>query len=178
MRNNIFLDTGILVFGIQKNGRNNQEHMVKRAEAFFEKIDQDKDCYPMISAIVLSELLINVPPEEHNKVLAEVEKLFKIKTFDTKSAIIAAQILHEKTIRDGKSLTELCRENGISRDHLKIDCMIIANAKSNNATVLYTEDKQAIKFSEGIVPTASLPEILQQKSLLDGYESEGDDDSE
>lgn len=170
MKKNIFLDTQILVFGIQKNGRNSQGHMVKRAEALFEKFDQEKSLSPMISSIVLAELLLKVPPEEHDKVLTEVDKYFKISSFDTKSALLSARILYEKTEGSGKSLNELCKEENGSRDHLKIDSMITANAKSNNAVVLYSEDHHIKKFAEGIVSTSSLPTDPQQLSWLENIE--------
>ncbi len=54
-------------------------------------------------------------------------------------------------------LKKIAKEEGVSREKMKVDHLILACALVNGAKTIYTHDEKLSKFSEGLIGVKSLP---------------------
>jgi predicted nucleic acid-binding protein len=147
----ICLDTHILIWGIKGESNPEQTQMVRSAKKFLYDLQQQKEVQVMIPAVVVGELLMPIPIEQHAHFIKLLGKSFQIPPFDVAAARIFAEIWQsKKSIRQ-----ELNGEMG--REHMKVDCQIVAIAKVNKAECIYSYDHGLTKFSDGYVPIKQLP---------------------
>jgi predicted nucleic acid-binding protein len=123
----------------------------------------------MVPTPVLSELLVKVGPDKA-KVLSEIHGAyaFKVEPFDTRAAIEVAH-LTDSDLQSGKRLS-----GAQTYAKVKYDRQIIAIAKVNGITTIYSDDggvaKRAVANGMQCVSTADLPlppEDPQQQFALD-----------
>lgn len=110
----------------------------------------------LIPAPVLSEILVGSGSDK-SAILKEFESTysFKIEPFDTRAAVEVAY-LTDTDLASGRRL-----EAGETRAKVKYDRQIIAIAKVNNATVIYSDDIKLGKTARAsgitVIKTSDLP---------------------
>ena len=123
----VCIDTNILIWGIKKQATEGQENKIDQAERFLKHLDS-KGNDIIVPSLVVAELLMNIPNEQKGILLNKISKSFRIVAFDTISATLYSTIWFDLN-RDNK---ELINKSQL-KNEMKIDCMIIAIAKTNNA---------------------------------------------
>jgi predicted nucleic acid-binding protein len=160
MEKTAFIDTNILIWGIKGELTSGQdESKVHRAKNLLKQLDQS-NCAVMISSIVLAEILVRVPPEEHTAVMNAINEGFQIRSFDYPSALICSRLWNKK-------LDQRKEDPDCSKNHMKVDLMIAANAISEKADVIFSEDKHISNAVQGMIRCKSLPTISEQPSFFD-----------
>ena len=100
----------------------------------------EKKATIIVPTIIVAELLIPLPAEEHGNFLGQLEKYFFCPPFDLRACGLAAELwIKHRSQPEG---------DRINRVTLKADVMIIATAKSAGATVFYSHDKKCRKLAE------------------------------
>lgn len=159
----VCLDTHILIWGIQQVANPAQEDMISKAKFFFDLLDKGAHKV-IIPTPVLFEFLTGIPIANHEKVLATFAEHFRIVSFDTRAAKIAADLL------SGALLQNSAGEFG-GKNKLKMDCQIVAIALSNRAKVIYSYDPDLSKLAKDKIFVREMPEIAQQGSLFEELEN-------
>jgi len=160
----VCFDTQVVIWGIKKFASPGQENMIVKAEALIADCDEKKHQI-IIPALVLGELLMAVPLEEHPAFISSMYKKLRIIPFDVKAAALFAKMWLKWS--ETKSYPDTLDGNRPSRDKIKIDYMIAATAKANNAQCIYTEDPGLKKFAEEYIRVESLPAAMVQTSVLE-----------
>ncbi len=148
----VCLDSMICVWAIKKQANDNQKHHLDNAEYLLELIDENK-WKVIIPTVVIAEILMVEPEEKYQEYLETINKSFIVAEFDVRAATKYSQILN-KNLPD---LKKIAKEEGVSRDKMKVDHLILACALVNGAKVIYTHDEKLSRFSEGLIVARSLP---------------------
>lgn len=161
----VCLDTHILIWGIKEESEPGQKDMIPKAKAFLKWLE-DKKIKVLIPSVVVAELLMRVPSEEHGKVIDFFQRKFITPPFDTVAACCFANIWRKKT--DEKTIKELIDNLSITREKIKIDLQIIAIAVTRRASCIYSYDKAMPKLAEGYISVKEIPSeaYVQQLPLL------------
>jgi hypothetical protein len=149
----------VLAWGLKRIASPGQEHFVSRTEALFRAFDEEK-ALVMIPAPALAEAMIGLPESEQTFFAEEIQKRFFVAPFEAKAAIWAKNKATNGQVR---------KDLGITKAHMKFDFQIIAIAKANDATCIYSHDAQdMIVFAAGIVEIRDIPvgEPIQQTLAL------------
>jgi predicted nucleic acid-binding protein len=150
----VFLDTHILIWSIKEEATLGQEQMIPKAKKLLDDILKSQS-RAVISSIVVSEFLTNIPSSSMLANLQKIQETFMVVPFDVKSALMCAKIWQEN--QDSKLISDL-KELGVSNRKLKADCMIVASAVAYKANCIYSHDKYFKKFAEGFIPVFRLDE--------------------
>ncbi len=153
----IAIDTMTLIWGIRKDGPDEQQ---KRAKFLFQKLEEEK-AQVIVPAIVVAEYLVPVRQDERDRVAALLGESFRVVPFDIRCTVLAAQIFGQ--FKKGKASKTVG-----GRDLLKADAMIVASAKAAGASVFYTDDKRCRKMAGSVMEARGLPDI---PSNLFGYKA-------
>jgi predicted nucleic acid-binding protein len=94
----------------------------------------EKKTQIIIPTIVLSEFLYPIPPDEHGKFIATLQKKCFLAPFDLAACSLASKLLQQHR--------GLPRDQQIQRIVLKSDVMIVAAAKVAGASVFYSHDEK------------------------------------
>lgn len=160
----VCFDTHVVIWGIKKVASPDQENMIPKAEGLIAECNEKKHQI-IIPALVLGELLMAIPPEEHSGFLSLISRKLRIIPFDAKAAAIFAKMW--RNWADKKKYFDTLDGNHASREKIKIDYMIAATAKANNAECIYSEDPLMKKFAEDYIRVENLPAAISQTSMLD-----------
>ena len=76
--------------------------------------------------------------------------------FNTLCAVIYANLLHDK-FNNLKQFAHMIM--GLGREKMKADFMVVATALAYNANVIYSNDKEVISYSKGLIPANNLPKL-------------------
>lgn len=155
------IDTQICVWGIKRQASKGQEEMIQRAEQFFDWVDTNKHQI-LIPSIVIAEMLSGEPVENHPKFMEIIESNFMVAQFDTRAASRYAQIMSIKF----EDLKRLAIDNGIRREKMKLDQLIMVCALVNGASSIYTNDSGLKNFSDGLIDVKELPPLLAKQADL------------
>lgn len=158
----VCLDTHILIWGIKGESTPGQEPMVEKAINFLRWLDETK-AKVMIPTIVISELLLPVPPAEHSAFLQVIQNKFIVAPFDILGAQALARIWQDKK-GDG-TIERLKIVPGLTRAQMRADCQIVATALVNRAECIFTYDDNIDKFACGTIRTERMPEIGVQSQI-------------
>lgn len=158
----ICLDSHILIWGIKGECKPGEERMIAQAKKFLQWLDEEKKNI-IIPSIVISELLLPVPVDEHSKLLNLIQKKFIVSSFDSLAAQAFVRIWQEKK-KDG-SVERLKRDYKLTRSHLKVDCLIVAIAFANKVDCIYSHDEDMQKFAEGFVSVKPMQTFPIQRSF-------------
>ncbi|WP_353571955.1 PIN domain-containing protein [Candidatus Albibeggiatoa sp. nov. BB20] len=157
----VCLDTHILIWGVEQTARNTQQDMIERTIQFIDSLPAQK-IKPIIPSVVLSEFLMPIPYEKKGLYLDSINQKLKVVPYDTIAAIEFVNIWQSK--QDEKIIKKL-REQGISKNHLKIDCMIVATAITRRASCIYSHDKGLKNFAVGHIDVKEIPELPSQQKI-------------
>lgn len=158
----VCLDTHILIWGIKEEATPGQELMIPKAKLFLKWLDDNK-IKAIIPSVVISELLLPVPPELHNQVTDIFDQKFIVAPFDTAAASCFAKIWQSKN--NDKTIQRLKYDYRTTKAELKTDCQIVAIAVSRKASCIISYDKKLTKFAEGYIEVKLIPDIPEQLNL-------------
>jgi len=156
----VAVDTEILIWGVQKRGNPEERRkvMVPKAEYFFNQFLQENNFKLVIPTPVMREYSVGLLKEGGEIFSAFLEHCIVV-DFDYKAAIIASEIWKKKEQIKG--------EINDSRRCITSDCKIIAAAKANGGSAIYTEDDDIVKLARLInYPARPLPEVPPQNMEL------------
>jgi predicted nucleic acid-binding protein len=160
----VCFNTHVVIWGIQKVASPEQEDMLFKAEALIATCDEKKHQI-IIPSLVFGEVLMGIPPEEHPAFISLMHKKLRVIPFDVKAAALFAKMWRKWS--ETKDYPNSLDGKRPSRDKIKIDYMIAATAKANNAECIYTEDPGLKKFAEEYIRVERLPAAIVQTSVLE-----------
>lgn len=147
-------------------------HIKHRIEALIDDIQRRKATI-VIPSPCLAEVLTAASDPMKVKAAIDMESVLEVAAFCDRSAIELA-ILNKKHKEDGNK-----RGPGTGEwQKVKLDKQIVATAKANGATVLYTDDANQTSFAleagMEVIHTwdLPLPPPFDQADLLDGLEAD------
>lgn len=152
----VCLDNHVLIWGIKRQAIPDQQHMIERTRTFLQKL-QDEGVTVVIPTVVLAEFLNHIPTEHHPNIIQQLSKSFVLAPFDAKTASLFSDIWKKKH-GNGAIPTK-------PREGLKVDTQIVAVALANQASVIYSEDKDIRNFANGLIEVRDIPAIPTQLSL-------------
>lgn len=162
MMNKASLDTMIMIWGIKREAIPEQFHKIEWAKTFIDSLEKSNSKI-FISSVVLGELLCKVPPEKRKSLLKEIHRRFMVIPFDASSSLEYANVYYTKKV-EPSTVENL---EGMIRQHIKADIMIVASSVAANMSVLYTEDDSLAKIADGFIPVYPMYKVETQLSLLD-----------
>jgi predicted nucleic acid-binding protein len=135
----VAIESQTLVWGVRKVGPPQQ---LQRAKWLFDELESD-DAQIIVPAIVLSEYLCAVAPDDHSAVVAAITKRFLVLPFDALCASIAAELFQHGNASRAKGAAD-------SRKILRADSLIIATASRHGARLFYSHDKDCRALAKKI----------------------------
>jgi predicted nucleic acid-binding protein len=160
----VCIDTMILIWGLKKKAQPGQEIMIQAAEKLLDELEHTSTKV-IIPSPVIGELLAPIPQNEHSNFLSLLGKNMIIVPYDMKAAARCAHILRTNT--DKGVYEEIKQEEPtITRNHLKVDFMIVAIAVANQANLIYSNDSHIKKFANGFIKTQTLSNHPTQMGLF------------
>lgn len=102
------------------------------------------------------------PEENYQSILEIINRSFIVAEFDVRAATKYSQILN-KNLPD---LKKIAKEEGVSREKMKVDHLILACALVNGANTIYTNDRNLTSFANGLINAKSLPSRPIQNQLF------------
>lgn len=160
--NKVSLDSQIIIWGIKKQSTPDRIHKIDQAINFLDELEQS-GAKIFLSSVVLGEILCDIPQPDRNHLIKDIYKRFMVIPFDASSALNYADIFFEKKIANNSS----SKIDLIGRKHIKPDIMILASSVSAGMSVLFSEDDNLLKISEGVIPAYRMDNTIHQLSLLD-----------
>ena len=154
----VCLDTQVLIWGIKREAQESQRDMIEKTANFLAWLDDERHIV-MVPSPVLGEFLMRIPYEGHAAIQQIIESKFIVPSFDRIAASWFARIWQENNHNRGKA-------GVITRDEVKVDSMIVAVAKANNASRIYSEDPHLPKFANGFIEVCPIPAIPRQLRLV------------
>lgn len=151
----VCFDTHILIWGIEKTSRLQQQDMILKTEVFLKHLDE-RNIVALIPTVVISEFLMSIPVKTMERYVNLIEERFMIVPYDAIAAIEFAKIWQAK--HDDHTVQSLKNEN-FSRSHLKVDSMIIATAVTQKVSCIYSHDPGLKKMAYGYVEVKEVPSI-------------------
>jgi predicted nucleic acid-binding protein len=158
----VCLDTHIVIWGIKKQAAKGQENMIVKAESFLAWLDESKKKV-IIPVPVISELLVPVPNDAHEKFLQTIHSKFRVVPFDEIAAVKMAQIFSAKA--DEPGIKAYRAEHQIPREKMKIDFQIASIAIVRQAECIYSHDPRLKKFVGDLIQIKEMPNIGIQTTL-------------
>ena len=157
------IDSQILIWGIKKQCTEGQENMIQRAEYFFKWADEEKH-HLLIPTVVIAEILSPEPREKHSEIMSLISENFIIGNFDTLCAIRYANILNSRFM----DLKKFAYDNGIRREKMKTDFMIVSTALAYNANIIYSNDAHLTTYAKGLIAVNNIPQMPEiQMNIFD-----------
>jgi predicted nucleic acid-binding protein len=154
----IFVDTHVLIWGVQRNTASGKDDLIKRAALLLEQLKQPGVTVG-ISAITMGEFLIGYPAGDFEAAWVELNRKFRVYPYDAAAAVRAARIYHKW--RDQKAEHDRIDVTDMRRCEISADMKILATAQANNAEAFYTGDDKLQKIAK-LVPdiyTCDLPAL-------------------
>ena len=159
----VCIDTQILYWAIRKVEPPNNPELVPQASDFIRWIDE-QNYQVILPTIVLGEILVATPNEEHISLLTTLRRDWRIVDFDIPSAQKFAELRRDHIIKNRiKNLRD--PNQYATRAALKADVMIIATCIVHGATRIYTYDNNFIKMAEGFIEAKKFTEENYQLSM-------------
>lgn len=146
----ISIDSQILIWAIKKQATENRREMIVRAEQFFLQCHERRETL-ILTAQALSEFLVGYDDAQVRASVAEISRSFVIAPFDTKAAVIAAELQ-----RDWKQLRA---EHGGTKPTIKADINVLASSIAAGANYLFTEDARIAAIAKERIQVRPLPPL-------------------
>lgn len=119
----------------------------------------------ILSAIVLSELLVHVPPNKKLQFSMEFAKQYVVAPFDMRASTISSDLWSTYLTETAKSRAGLPKSDRVVA---RADCMIVASVCAAGATDFFSHDDNCRKFAKMAGMQAhDLPDIT--KSMIDTW---------
>lgn len=151
----ICVDNHVIVWGIRKYAETDQQDMIPRASHFLEECKK-KHIEIIVPSIVLGEFLGGIDRKKRYAAMSLFSSGFVVVPYDAMCALRFAE-LWEKNKETG--VIKALRAEGISRQELKADSMILATAIAHKAKAIYSHDDGLTKFANGEIEVLELPNL-------------------
>lgn len=130
----VAVDTIVLIRGIRQEPDPKDPKAVARAKDLIERLHSDRIAISL-PAVALAEFLAGTPQAKLDQQIEEINKNFIVEPFDGLAATYVGEIWRRHhNLMDAKAI-------GVSKQCLKVDCMIFATAIAVGASTIYAEDK-------------------------------------
>lgn len=159
----VCIDSQIFIWGVKTQSNPTQEHMIPKAKAFIEWLDEN-DYRLLLPVPMLAELLSPVPAKEQPKIMALIDKRFQIAPFDSLAAYKCAELIHLSLTT--QEIIEYREQHSVPKNKIKFDCMIAAIAITRKAHCIYSEDAGLKRFAANQINIMGLPNIGKQPDLF------------
>jgi predicted nucleic acid-binding protein len=166
----VAIDSNIFIWGVRKDSSHEQLAMIQKTENFFDWLDAKKTRI-ILPAPIITEVLSPVTDKDDRKAFMDIiYQKFRIAPLDDISAEIAAEIWGKN--KDFKQFYDV---DGFGlKNRFKYDLMILAIAKAQKVSCLYTEDNglRKLAIANGL-NSSNIPTITPkatQSSLIDMIE--------
>lgn len=155
------IDSQIFIWGIKKQCTAGQENMIEKAEYFFKRVDEEGH-HILMPTIVIAEVLAPEPIEKYPFLMDVINRNFMVGEFNTMCAIRYANFLHKRF----DDLKKFAHDNGIRKEKMKADFMVLATALAYNADILFTNDNGLLKVSQGYIKADNIPDLPEKQMEL------------
>lgn len=159
----ICIDSCIVIWGIKKDSNGSDREKIPVAVNFIEECS-NKNVKIVIPSIALGEVLSGCDVLRRNALLTEISKRFIVAPYDAMAALHYAEMWRSRETRI----------NGLSekptRNALKADFMIIAIARAQKASCIYTSEGELNvfnSFADGKIQVDTLPAFIEQLEILE-----------
>ena len=163
----ICLDTQILIWGIKGECEGGQEQRVEQAKIFLEELGKDAATEVHISSIVLGELLASKKGEDLENFFEDIHRMIPIDPFDAKAAYHFSRIWNQNK---ASGTYQALRDEGIKRETIKLDQLIVASAVAVGATRIYSHDESFEKIAKGFIKVSKMPRLEVQDDMQKRWE--------
>ncbi len=158
----VCFDTHVLIWGVKGEAVASQRHMIERTRAFIAHLTE-KQATVLVPSVVVGELLMDTPAEQHQHMISILSKSFVVAPFDLQAAAHFGRIWQ---IQRSQQITHDLQSLGATRQELKADCMIVATAVARGASCIYSNDVKLQKFALGHIDVYEIPDIPTQMKLF------------
>ena len=163
MGNLVCIDNHVLIWGISEYATDGQEYMIDRTKRFLNWLDKTKSDI-LIPSVIVAEFLMTIPPDQHNLIINLLEMHFLVSPFDTQAASYFSRIWQKNK---GLGVIEELQQEGRTREALKADIMFVATAIAKGASIIYSQDHNAVpRFAEGFINVSEIPDIPEQQAMF------------
>lgn len=159
----VCIDTQILYWAIVKKAPPNSEHLIATAGEFMQWVEEKKFTV-IVPTIVLGEMLVPIPKENHAQVLKQFRQDWMIVDYDVRAASIFADMRHDHIIQNRfRELRTMHPDT--TKKELVADVMIIATAIAHRANTIYSHNRDLRAMAAGFIEAQSMDEIPLQMGL-------------
>lgn len=149
----VCFDSHVIIWGIKRQASSTQRDMIERAEALIKQCEENKDTV-VVPAIVVGEVLCNLPLENQPQLFKVLNESFIIVPYDIHAARHNAKIWQEQ-----EPLRQELRKAEVPRQAIKADIAILATALAYSCEILYTGDKDLIKLAQKYIKVKSIADV-------------------
>jgi hypothetical protein len=160
----VVVDTSIVLPGlIGKPGEMEKQECV-RARAFFDWLAKNS-IQAAIAAPTLAELMLHRTGPLAAGALLIIKSRLRVLPFDERAALQMG-VLHGMRNTDGE-IQRLIALTGQTKRMLRFDLQVLAVAKANGATFVYSEDENMRALASGFVDALPIPpEVVAQQTWM------------
>lgn len=156
------IDSHTFIWAIKKQADDHDRHRLIEAEKFLQWVKSGKHQL-ILPTIVLAECLIRADINDHHNIMLEAYRTCMVVNYDERCALKYGELLRLEKWEIAKLEAQ---KNGIRREKMKIDHMILSCALINAANGIFTEDEGLIKFASPHIKVFSLPKIGEQIEMF------------
>lgn len=159
----VCIDTQVLYWAVVQRAPNGRDDLVRMSIDFMEWIQKQK-ADVIIPTIVVGEMLVPIPEDEHIKVMTTFNRDWMIVEYDLRSAREFARLRQNQLIKERfKDIREIHPD--VTRKELVADAMIIATAIAHGAEVIYSHNRDLRSLAEGFIRAENIDNAGFQMSL-------------
>jgi predicted nucleic acid-binding protein len=122
--------------------------MIPRARQFIHDLE-DNDYRILVPTVVMFELMMVVPPDQHHKFLGYYRRHFLLADLNAPASKFAAEVWYRNS-EDG-TIDAIRDEPEATKTKAKVDCQIIGTALAHEVTTVYSEDPHIKRLGDGFL---------------------------
>lgn len=149
----ICFDSHVIIWGVKRQASSTQQEMIERAEALIKQCEENKDTV-VVPAIVVGEVLCNLPLESQPQLFKVLNENFVIIPYDMRAARHNARIWQEQAL-----IRQELRKADVPRQAIKADIAILSTALAYSCETLYTGDKDLIKLAQKYIRVKNIADV-------------------
>lgn len=128
----------VLIYSLRKGTDAKTRERRRRARILLSMLEEEK-ARIVVPSIVVSEILVGIPVEEHGAFVAELPRRFYCPPFDLQAAALAADLWQKHK--------KLPKRDQLQRTVLKADVLIVASASVAQAKVFYSYERKCRRLA-------------------------------
>lgn len=159
----VLIDSQIFIWGIKEKSSPCQDHMIPPAKIFVKHLE-DSGYRILMPVPQLGELLSAVPVDEQKSIRDLIDKRFVVVPFDDLAAAKFGELVY-KSLHD-EDLKKYREEHKVTKNKLKFDCMLVAIAITRQASKIYSNDSDLLKYAQNQIKVEDMPIFPKQVTLF------------